>query len=318
MKPARYRSLSPLLVLAAIGLTACAPGLSAPPGPPGGASEYRLYRAAEGRFVTIEELTADLADADVLFFGEFHDDQTVHGVQRQLFAGLEGLEPRRVVLGLEMFERDVQPVLDRYLSGEIGEEEFLAATRPWPNYRTDYRPLVEMARERGWRVVGTNMPQALATGIARTGLASLDELSPEERAGAAAEIQCPADQYFERFLDALGGAAERAHGTPSAADPMMRRVFEAQCARDETMAEAIAPLLGSEAFVFHVNGSFHTDHFLGIVPRLLRREPEARVRVVATIQVKDLANPPLEENLDRADYLLFTREPPESGSASGS
>jgi uncharacterized iron-regulated protein len=312
MNLARRRTLPRLFAIPALAVAACAPTTSVSVGPGGDTSDYRLYQVSEGRFVTLEDLAADLAGADVLFFGEFHDDQTVHRVQQELFTRVGEARDRALVLGLEMFERDVQPVLDGYVSGEIEEEEFLEQARPWPNYRTDYRPLVEMARDRGGQVVGTNMPQALATGIARAGLTSLEGLSPGERATAAAEIECPADEYFERFMEAIGGAAESAHGAASDTDPMMQRVFEAQCARDETMAEAIAPLIRPDAFVFHVNGSFHTDHYLGIVPRLLRREPEARVRIVATVQVEDLANPAVEEHSDRADYVLFTREPLES------
>ena len=60
--------------------------------------------------------------------------------------GVDAKERRPVALSLEMFERDVQTVLDEYLAGLISERHFLLSSRPWKNYETDYRPLVEYAR----------------------------------------------------------------------------------------------------------------------------------------------------------------------------
>ena len=56
---------------------------------------------------------------------------------------------------------DIQPILDRYLSGAISEAAFLKASRPWPNYAADYRPVVEFAREHHWRVIAANVPRPI-------------------------------------------------------------------------------------------------------------------------------------------------------------
>ena len=92
-------------------------------------------------------MLADLSRADVILVGEQHDDPNTHRLETAL---LEGLQRRRsaLVVSLEMFERDVQPALDAYLGGRNTEEEFLKASRPWPRYATDYRPLVELAKSR--------------------------------------------------------------------------------------------------------------------------------------------------------------------------
>src|SRR5947209_2387656 len=119
-----------------------------PPPPPQAASTYvpqRVYDTRQKAFGDFETMLADLARADVILVGEQHDDPNTHRLE---LAVLEGLTRRRVplVFALEMFERDVQPVLDDYLSGRISEDRFLAASRPWPRYATDYRPLVEFAK----------------------------------------------------------------------------------------------------------------------------------------------------------------------------
>ncbi len=117
----------------------------------------------------------------MVFFGEEHDDPATHRVELALLRSL-GERHGHIVLSLEMFERDVQPVVDEYLAGAIGHEEFLARSRPWSAYMTDYHPLVELAKARGWPVVAANVPRPLASAVGRVGLAALDTLSAAERA----------------------------------------------------------------------------------------------------------------------------------------
>src|SRR5438045_3390024 len=128
----------------------------------------RVYHSDDKRFTDFEAMLAELARADVVFVGEQHDDPATHRLE---LAMLEGMIRRRaaVVVALEMFERDVQPQLDDYLAGRISEEEFLKAARPWPNYASDYRPLIEFARVHGWRVIAGNVPRRYASQVAKTG-----------------------------------------------------------------------------------------------------------------------------------------------------
>lgn len=92
---------------------------------------HRVYHADKKRWSDLEAMAAELARADVVFLGEQHDDPGTHAMQRAI---LEAVSRRRpdMILTMEMFERDVQPALDRYLAGETAEEALLAAARPWP------------------------------------------------------------------------------------------------------------------------------------------------------------------------------------------
>src|SRR5436190_19981597 len=105
----------------------------------------RVYDTRQKAFSDFESMLADLARADVVFVGEQHDDPNTHRLE---LAVLDGLIRRRVslVVAMEMFERDVQPAIDRYLAGTAAEDEFLKAARPWPRYASDYRPILEFAR----------------------------------------------------------------------------------------------------------------------------------------------------------------------------
>ena len=164
----------------------------------------RVYDTRRKAFSDFETMLADLARADVVLVGEQHDDPATHRLES---AVLQGLMRRHVPLtvSLEMFERDVQANLDQYLTGTMTEEDFLKASRPWPRYATDYRPMVEMARGHGWRVVAANVPRRLAADVSKGGQAAYDAAKSEDRPWMASDLQCPRDSYFTRFSEQMGG-----------------------------------------------------------------------------------------------------------------
>src|ERR1043166_3754058 len=164
----------------AIGLAACTPAWTSSGSPepmpvtvasrtvphtdPG--RRFTIYRTSTGQQIGFDELVESSAKADVVFFGEQHDDPETHFAE---FALLEALGHRHasVTVSLEMFERDVQPALSQYLEGQLGEADFLAQSRPWERYATDYRPMVQLARARGWPVVAANVPRPMASAVSR-------------------------------------------------------------------------------------------------------------------------------------------------------
>jgi len=272
---------------------------------------HRVYYADEGRFVDFEAMLADAARADVLIIGEHHGDPAVHGLE---LAALEGLARRKraVVLSLEMFERDVQPRLDDYLGGRIAESAFLEGARPWPRYRSDYRPLVELADSNAWPVLAANAPRRIANEVSQRGLAAIERLNPGDRALVAADLQCPLDDaYFRRFETEMRAHPDVAKKTARKARPTSERLYLAQCIKDETMAESIARAHAGESpsLVVHINGSFHSDYGQGVVARAKRRLPGAAITVVSAIRVEDLDQIDTASFGSRADYLLFTLAP---------
>ena len=273
---------------------------------------HRVYRSGKKRFEDFESMLADVSRADVVFLGEEHDNPGTHRLER---AALEGIARRRgkVVLALEMFERDAQPKLDDYLAGKLGEEEFLKASRPWPRYATDYRPLVEFARAKGWPVIAGNVPRRLASLVGRKGLVGVDSLPATDRAFVAAKLDCPRDKYYERFKETMGDMS--GHGqkiTPEEAAAMVGRFYDAQCVKDETMGEAVATARGKwpDAVIVHVNGSFHSDFGMGTAQRVRDRLDGARVAVVSFVPVEDLDTADGKKIRKQGDYLVFTLKPP--------
>ena len=296
-------------------LTLLAQGAASVPVPtPAAARGYvaeRVYDTRRGAFADFEVMLADLAGADVVFVGEQHDDPNTHLLEHAM---LDGLRRRRVapIVSLEMFERDVQGGLDKYLAGTLGEPEFLKETRPWPRYATDYRPLVELAKSNGWSVVAANVPRRYAADVAKTGPEALDALAAGERALIARDLQCPRDGYFERFVTAMSGhsADEKKTGQAQPADAKMERYYWSQCVKDETMAESIADALdrrGGKGPIVHFNGAFHSDFGAGTAERTRRRLSGRRVAIVTILPVADLdALAPAGDDLKRADFLVYT------------
>jgi len=283
--------VTPFLLTALLAVAAPAPG----------APQFRLVDGDTLQPVSPRAVLDRCAKSDIVLIGEQHGDPTSHAFEMLM---LVGLTRRRqdVVLSMEQFERDVQGALDAYLAGTMTEAQFLAASRPWSNYSTDYRPLMEFARRRGLRVRAANLPRPLASRIARTGYADfVATLTPEESAWVPREMLAPADDYFAKFQVAMGGHPGSEAGMPA---DQLQRVYEAQCAKDETMAESIigehmgAAMAG---VVLHTTGQFHSDWFLGTTARVRRRDPHARIVTVSILA----ADADLSAQRGRATFLVL-------------
>ena len=249
-----------------------------------------------------------MKDYQVLFFGEEHNDSVGHYLEKTIFEALHAKYSTSVTLSMEMFERDVQPVLDRYLAGTISEKDFLAGSRPWDRYITDYRGMVELARIRGWPVVAANIPRRLASAVNKIGLPVLDTVNATERAYAAKDNSCPKDAYYKKFVGEMTGHG--ANAGPQMSEASMDRIYQAQCAKDETMGESVAAALakaGKGAIVMHVDGQFHSDGGMGTVERMRRRAPSAKTLILSAIPVADLAGANGAQYAERGDFVLFTR-----------
>ena len=276
---------------------------------PVGYTPHRVYDSQHKRWTDFESMAAELSKMDVIFLGEQHDDPSTHRMEAAL---LDAIARRRdnVVVSLEMFERDVQPVVDAYLAGQLDEATFLKMSRPWPNYATDYRPLVEFAKAHGWRVIAANIPRKMANAASSKGLDAVAGLTDSTRRWAAAEFSCPKDDYFSRFGETMKEHPMGPGPAPTAEEmaQMTEKFYQAQCTKDETMAESIAWVRKSAPnppLVIHYNGAFHSDFAEGTAMRVKRRLPDAKIAVISAIPVEslDAVNPkPLRK---QGDWLLF-------------
>jgi uncharacterized iron-regulated protein len=237
-----------------------------------------------------------------------------------LFRALHERAPA-LTLSMEQFERDVQPALDDYLAGKIGENPFMDKSRAWGNYTTSYRPLIEYAKEHKLPVIAANAPENVVRCIGREGEAFLKRMKPEERGWVAAELHLEDGPYKDKFMGFVGSDA--GHGGDPAKDKAEARKapsesalrsFAAQAARDDTMAESIFLHLKKSPGrkVMHITGSFHSEAFLGTVERLKARAPHLKIAVVTPSEIENSKPATLTaEDEKSGTFVLLIRATPE-------
>ncbi len=256
-----------------------------------------------GRTIAFSQLLDDLAKADAVFLGELHTDETTHRVELGVYEGLADRRGGKVVLAMEMFERDVQGALDTYLAGDSSEHEFLAASRPWKNYDTAYRPLVEFAKSRELPVVASNFPRPARRSLSRLGEgATLEDLEGAARSQAPKRLYPNSPAYWRRVDNAIRGHSAMM-GAKRSDD---ERLYSTQSLWDNSMGEACAIALDEHpgSSVLHVNGGFHSAYWDGTVRQLRLRKPDANV---LTVSIVPSSNPSIADpgGAAVADYVVY-------------
>jgi uncharacterized iron-regulated protein/outer membrane lipoprotein-sorting protein len=264
----------------------------------------------KGEPSTIEDVMKSLDNADVVFLGEFHDDSIAHALQHEIFK--RAIEQyganRKVTLSLEMFERDVQTVLNEYLAGQISENHFLLSSRPWPRYKDDYRPLVELAKERKIEVIAANAPRRYVNMVSRNGRDSVNGLSKLAKTWLAPLPYAEASEaYSKKFKALMGSSAEASMG--------IDKILSSQSLWDATMAHSVSESLKKNkgSLVVHLNGGFHTEMRLGTVEHFLKYRKKGRAVVVTMRYEDDFKKFDAAKHTDAGDFVILTQKPPRQG-----
>ncbi len=251
------------------------------------------YMMKKGFLYDLKDAFDWLLGFNVIFFGEEHGSSLSHKAERTLLKGLSKRDPK-VVLALEMFERDVQDILNAYLKGKISERTFLKRSRPWPNYRKDYRPLVEFAKKKKIPVLAANVPRRAAAAVSMANQIS-PEVMGEDRIYLPQTIHLKSKLYYNRFMASLVGMP---HSSPM--KTMNREgLYKAQVLKDAVMAASLEPYLNRR--ILFCCGHFHSDYHLGIVYQLKKNHPELKTAVIVTYPtVEPLA---MKERSRVADFI---------------
>jgi uncharacterized iron-regulated protein len=263
---------------------------------------FRVFDSG-GRPASIEQIIEAANQNEAIFLGELHDDAVGHAVQAEIFRRIvtRYSGERRIALSLEMFERDVQIVLDEYLKGLITENHFLLSSRPWGNYKTDYRPLVELAKEKRLPVIAANGPRRYINMVSRNGRSALDGLSKDARKWLPPLPYAePSAAYAAKFKALMGSSPEAQMG--------IDKILASQSLWDASMAHAISVFLkdNSKPLVVNLNGGFHTESRLGTVEHLLQYRKGTKA-IVVTIRYEDAyTNFDSAKHAGLGDYVILT------------
>jgi uncharacterized iron-regulated protein len=214
---------------------------------------YLLYNSA-GDVIAYSELLEQALSSDLIFFGELHNNAIAHWLQHELARDLSNDPARNLIIGMEMFETDQQILIDEYFSGLISQRSFESEARLWNNYQTDYKPVVEFARENDLKLVATNIPRRYASSVYMQGMEVLNSLDDRAQYWIA-----PLPIEVDLQLPSYKNIAEAAHGHGG------DNLIYAQAVKDATMAHFILLNMGINDRMLHLNGSYHSNDWEGIV-----------------------------------------------------
>ena len=257
---------------------------------------YKIFSGNKSKAISYDKMMKGLKDADVVFFGEIHNNSICHWLELQVLKSLDADTGKGVILGTEMFEADDQLILDEYMNGTIQETHFMKEAKLWDNYETDYAPMVNYAKEKKMSFIATNIPRRYASLVARKGLEALSELDDEAKNYMAPlpieiDYELPGYKEMSKMMGGHGG-----HG-------MGNNMIDAQAIKDATMAYFISENLSDEKIFYHLNGSFHSKNKEGIVCFLKKSNPELTIFSITIVEQDDIQDLE-EENQSLADYII--------------
>ncbi|WP_456103746.1 ChaN family lipoprotein [Phascolarctobacterium succinatutens] len=255
----------------------------------GAAGAAQFGDAGSGKDLNAAQLAQRLQKYDIVFFGEFHDQGEIHQSEIDLLQAMHKLKGAKLALSMEMFEADNQTKLNDFLAGSLSEEDFLATSRPWPNYKTDYAPLVNFAKANELAVVAANVPRFLAAHVAKNN-ASTDGIEEQYKKWLPEHTYALEGAYKDKFYAQMNSPEAPMKMPPA----RLAAVYAAQCLKDDKMAESIAAFSDAhqKMQVLHINGCFHSDAHLGTTQKLEALRPELKVAVITPLERKQKGEKP--------------------------
>jgi len=259
------------------------------------AKPFQFYNQ-KGKTVKFDKMIKDLANYDVVFIGEHHNNSINHWLQLRITKALFDQKNAQLTLGAEMFERDNQTQLNDYLSGKLDEKVLKDSMRLWQNFTTDYKPLVDFAKENNLKFIATNIPRRYASIVAKKGLDSLNTVTEKEKSWM---MKLP----VEVTLD-TPGYPEMKEMMGDHAGPNAMNFVSAQAVKDATMAESIFKNLEKGKLFIHYNGDYHSKQYGGTVWYLKKLNPELKIAVISVFESESDELPLPTEDFIPTEYNL--------------
>ncbi len=256
---------------------------------------YQFYNK-KGKTFHFEKMAEELAKYDIVLFGEHHNNSINHWLQLQLTKALYAKKKSNLVLGAEMFERDNQLQLNNYLSGKLNEKVLKDSMRLWNNFNTDYKPLVDFAKDNKLKFIATNIPRRYASIVAKKGLDSLNTVTAKEKTymmKLPVEVTLDTPGYPE-MMEMMGD-----HAGPNAMN-----FVAAQAVKDATMAESIFQNFKAGQLLLHYQGDFHSKEYGGIYWYLKKLNPDLKIAVISVFESEDSELPLPKEDFFPTEYNL--------------
>jgi len=273
---------------------------------------YRIYSVKLGKEVPLDSIINDMKGYDVLFYGEEHNDSVTHYLERTVFEKLYEKFAEKTTLSMEMFDRDVQPVMNEYLGDYIREKNFKKDARVWSNYH-DYRPMIELAKEKKLDVVCANAPSRYTNLAGRKGQSALLPLSAESKKFfAPLPYDTAKGKYYEKLQEMSGhdptGKSDTAKKTAPINPMGSFDLVVAQSLWDATMAYSISEYRKKNPTkkIMQVNGRFHSDEGFAVAGQLKKYSPKTKILIISTGPDDSFPNVDWSKLKGNGDYIIVT------------
>lgn len=236
---------------------------------------------------------------EVVLFGEQHNNAIAHWLQLQLAKDMFAALGEKLLLGAEMFEADNQVVVNEYVSKLLPYKNFKADARLWNNFETDYKPLLDLARDSGLKFIATNIPRRYAALVNAEGFEGLEKLSNEAKKWIA-PLPIAYDPELPGYKK-MANMAGMGGGMPGKTSP--QNLPKAQAVKDATMAYFILGHMLKEGVFLHFQGAYHSDNYEGICWYLKKGKPELKMLTISTVEQEDISTLD-KENQNIADFII--------------
>ena len=256
---------------------------------------FQLFDS-EGKKISYKLMLKKAKKADIVLFGENHNDPISHWLQLELTKDFFKEYRENLILGAEMFESDDQIKLNEFLAGFIQEKDFEKEAKMWPNYKTDYKPLITFAKENNLHFVATNIPRRFANIVYRLGIDTLQYL-PD----ASKQFIAPLPILYDTSLHCYKKISLMAEGHVSENLP------KSQAIKDATMAYFIHLNFKDKTKFIHYNGSYHSKFHESIMWYLLQLDSDLNILTIEVHEQADLLK--LDEDIiGNSDYFIVVDE----------
>jgi uncharacterized iron-regulated protein len=257
---------------------------------------FVIYNA-KGKKVSYKKMKKKVLEGEYVFFGEYHDNPISHWLQFELLKDLHAKHGTSLKIAFEMLEQDQQMRLNDFMISKISDKEFKDSMRLWPNYKTDYQPIVQYAKENGLFCLASNVPRKYASLLFKKGRAALDTLSEVEKAYMA-PLDFVVDSTLSQYA-ALLEAGQHMGGN---------RLMEAQAFKDATMAHFMKLNKRPGDIFYHLNGAYHSDFHQGIMWYVQQFDAQAKFVTISTVTQETSIKKLDKEHLGRADFIICVPE----------
>jgi uncharacterized iron-regulated protein len=258
---------------------------------------YVIYDKAE-KVLTYQEMVMAVSNADIVLFGETHNNPVIHWLQFQLTKDLHKTKNGNLILGGEFFETDVQLVVNEFLGGLIRENSFEKESRIWDNYTTDYKPLLTFAKQNKIPFWATNIPRRYAAAVSANGTEVLTKTDTVVKREYFPPLPIPIDYDLPSYKNMLSMM-----GSGGVMHTNANNFVAAQAIKDATMAFKIQQNFKQGHLFLHINGAYHSDFYEGIVWYLKKYAPTLKIITITTAEQDDL-NEVEDKHSNKADFII--------------